>query len=303
MTEQTRPSEPDLAQKLSDVVADHLAELGLPGVVHYPDKPQESLRVALNRLCSTLQARIDREVESWRKLTATAPTCEPPIVRQQFPDGSVPEDLRECAEGWKRHYERMLADWQTMKEQRDEAREESAKHWNWWNEATKAKSQTSTQSPPEVIEGRGQVVTLPDPVWELRDGDDEVLKWNSSAHSATRYDYYWINLRSLRCHYVGDNAHSSCISSAITVNTLDEAKRICWEHYLSELGVPSRPTFTPPPKPELMLVRYKDCEVHYVLQCDDKRFLMTQNGRLLKAELCVEIDETTGEVTTSTAKE
>jgi hypothetical protein len=66
---------------------------------------------------------------------------------------------------------------------------------------------------------------------------------------------------------------------------------------------PPRPIFNPPPKPELMLVRYKDCEVHYVLQCDDKRFLMTQNGRLLKAELCVEIDETTGEVTTSTAKE
>lgn len=72
---------------------------------------------------------------------------DPPIVRLQFPDGSAPEDLRECAEGWKRHYERMLSDWRAMKGQRDEAGKEldarakildsiqSATGSTWWHGA------------------------------------------------------------------------------------------------------------------------------------------------------------------------
>lgn len=77
------------------------------------------------------QMFIERVTEpgSWRKLTAGG-EAEPSIVRRQFPDGSVPETLQECAEGWKRHYDRMLDDWNVMRQQRDNALEAEVRALN-----------------------------------------------------------------------------------------------------------------------------------------------------------------------------
>lgn len=80
------------------------------------------------------------------------------------------------------------------------------------------------------------LVSLPAPIWEPYN-DDDSIKWNSSAHSATGYGFYWINLRSFRCFQTGESGRAWCISGAIAaVGSLDEAKAICWRHYLSELG-------------------------------------------------------------------
>lgn len=185
-------------------------------------------------------------------------TAEPPIVRLQFPDGSVPEDLRECAEGWKRHYERKLSDWQTMMQQRDRAlreleREERDhietidhrdKHeerintivrelglgeyessWTSHNDPSEraieaiCELQRQSQQPqPEVIEGRGQLVT------EEQEGD-------------------WLYVSKLNPENKPD------VSRKELGEAFDKSYR-----YMRCPTFPPRTTFQPPPKPELVLV-------------------------------------------------
>lgn len=214
--------------------------------------------------CLANRKRIGELEAALAKLTAEPPTCEepdPPIVRLQFPDGSVPEDLRECAEGWKRHYERKLSDWQTMMQQRDRAlreleREERDhietidhrdKHeerintivrelglgeyessWTSHNDPSEraieaiCELQRQSQQPdPEVIEGRGQLVT------EEQEGD-------------------WLYVSKLNPENKPD------VSRKELGEAFDKSYR-----YMRCPTFPPRPTFQPPPKPELKLVRHK----------------------------------------------
>lgn len=73
-------------------------------------------------------------------------------------------------------------------------------------------------------------VSLPSPVWES--SEDDAIKWNCSVHSANRYDYYWIS-RNLTCYFNCDGYSFPICRDA---KSLDEAKAVCWSHYLGELG-------------------------------------------------------------------
>lgn len=122
--------------------------------------------------------------------------------------------------------------------------------------ASKAAEFFAAAPQPTVIEGKGQAVRLPDPVWENAPDDDSV-EWKYTNHSATLCCKYWISLRNFKCYQTIHDGSSWCISSAVTCKSLDEAKAVCWEHYLGELGVElePRPAFVAPEKPELVLVR------------------------------------------------
>lgn len=50
------------------------------------------------------QRRIE-ELEA--ELQQARAAMDPAICRLQFPDGSVPEDIQQCAEGWKRAYDEL----------------------------------------------------------------------------------------------------------------------------------------------------------------------------------------------------
>jgi len=79
-------------------------------------------------------------------------------------------------------------------------------------------------------------VSLPLPVWELSDYDDKLLEWDASRNSTTSYRFYQINLHNFKCYEVTADGRSWCISNAYTCKSQDEAEKVCWEHYLAELG-------------------------------------------------------------------
>jgi len=135
---------------------------------------------------------IERVTEpgSWRKLTAGG-EAEPSIVRRQFPDGSVPETLQECAEGWKRHYDRMLDDWNVMRQQRDNALEAEARAINSIQAMHREKA---SADPSPVIEGKGQVVlrsgayvSIADDARDLDDWDLSYKAVGDVLHPENRY--------------------------------------------------------------------------------------------------------------------
>jgi hypothetical protein len=76
---------------------------------------------------------------------------------------------------------------------------------------------------------------------------------------------------------------------AFTVRSEREAKEACENHLRK---TPPREPFTAPPRPELVLVRYKDREQHYTTR--DGSNYRTTMGRLLQGIHCVVIDELTG---------
>ena len=59
--------------------------------------------IATDQLIGALHTDAADEIERLRA------DFDPPICRLQFPDGSVPGNLLEAAEGWKRRYEERAA--------------------------------------------------------------------------------------------------------------------------------------------------------------------------------------------------
>lgn len=97
-------------------------------------------------------------------------------------------------------------------------------------------------------------VMLPLPKWEP-DGDDAIT-WSYTRQSASLYCRYWISLKNFKCYQTTDNGQSWPISSAVIVKSLNEAKAICWDHYLGELGAKASEIFGQVPElpPEVIAI-------------------------------------------------
>lgn len=75
----------------------------------YPDEWIDAARRDIPNLILWLGT--EREMHAaWRKRAEEAEAqLDPPVCRLQFPDGTVPGNAREAAEGWKRWYDAATA--------------------------------------------------------------------------------------------------------------------------------------------------------------------------------------------------
>ena len=53
--------------------------------------------------------------EAWAEVDRLKAMLDPPICRLQFPDGHVPGNIAECAEGWKKHAEKFWTERDRLK--------------------------------------------------------------------------------------------------------------------------------------------------------------------------------------------
>jgi hypothetical protein len=209
---------------------------------------------------------IDRKIaDKAAELFAGVKQPDPPIVRLQFPDGSVPEDLQECAEGWKREYDFVAGKYDTyLKAMNDQLDLDGCCHIDSIIEAIR---ELKDQQPLEVIEGHGQRV----------------------EEAVSAFAGYVITCKK-------ENTDDWMQGLASQVNELCEIigddDRFGYDG--ERLLTSPRPTFAAPPKPELVLVRTK-ANGHLVWVFKEPNGVRTQSGYFWGSETVDLIYTTTGQ--------
>lgn len=80
------------------------------GMANGPEPHGYDYAVFIGILVDALEATTDTIVASQGRIAELEMQIDPPICRLQFPDGSVPGNAREAAEGWRERYNVAVAE-------------------------------------------------------------------------------------------------------------------------------------------------------------------------------------------------